>query len=528
MDQKELSLAIQQVCEEKGLTQTDVIETIEDALAAAFRKDFGDKKTQNIKTKFDIKSGDFEVFDTKEVVEDELKEKYEKIRDEVEKLKEQDVEITAKIMEEITAKYTDKEQKNKKTRKQKNTDKEKDEESKEDLEKKLEDAESEDEPKEVKDKKDKKDEKAPTQGRDDSSDDEPQAQGNSFEDELEKKFNPRTMISLSDAKEIKKSYKLEDEVITKLDVPAEFGRMAAQTAKQVIIQKIREAERDTIFNEFKDKVGELVVGTIQRQEGKVVLVDLGMASGIVLPVDQVKSENYKSNMRMKLYIKSVKQTNKGPEILLSRSHPEMLRKLFKLEVPEINSGAIVIKAIARDAGSRAKVAVMAKEEGLDPIGACIGQRGTRVQTIINELGGEKIDVIEWSEDVESFITNALAPAKVISIDLSEAEESKTVKALVKEDQYSLAIGKGGQNVRLAAQLVGMRIDIVMEGGEKGEDEKGEKSKEVPTQGRDDSSDDEPEEVKEKKDKKENKKDESKENKLDKPEKEKKKKKKSEK
>jgi len=472
MQQEELALAIQQVCEEKGLTPESVKATIEDALAAAYRKDFGDKKTQNIRVKFELGSGEFEVFDVKEVVEDDLKEKYDQIKAEVDKLKEAGEDITPEIMEEITNKVEGKKSKEKGVK------------SKED---KKEDKKSENEKiektTEGTTKKDGTLRQAPLDnardGQGDSSDEEPE----------EKKFNPRTMISLSEAKEInpakkdgaRKTHKLGDEVITKLDVPAEFGRMAAQTAKQVIIQKLREAERDTIYNDYKDRVGELIVGTVQRQEGKIVLVDLGSTSAIVLPMDQMRTDKYSPGARMKFYVKSVEQTNKGPEILLSRSHPEVLRKLFKLEVPEINSGAVVIKAIARDAGARSKVAVTAKEEGLDPIGACIGQRGTRVQTIINELGGEKIDVIEWDEDPTKFLANALAPAKILSIKINEAE--KTASALVKEDQYSLAIGKGGQNVRLAAQLASIKIDVVMEGG-KDSKEKGVKSKE----GKEDSKD----------------------------------------
>ncbi|MBU4360384.1 transcription termination factor NusA [Candidatus Parcubacteria bacterium] len=404
---EELTLAIQQICDEKGLSMDAVKETIEEALAAAFRKDFGDKKTQNIKVEFKLESGDFKVFDVKEIVEDELQEKYEKLREEIEKMKEAGEDITTKL-EEMRA------------------------------------------------------------TRDGDS------------DEAEKKFNPRTMVSLSQAKQENPDarsgsrlnvgkIKIGNELVRKLEVPAEFGRMAAQTAKQVIIQKLREAERTNIFEEYKNKISDLIVGTVQRQEGKVVLVDLGSTTAIVLQQDQARNDNYKPGARMKFYVKSVEQTNRGPEILLSRSHPEMLRKLFKLEVPEINAGTVQIKAIARDAGLRSKIAVMAKEENLDPIGSCIGQRGTRVQTIINELGGEKIDIIEWDENLAKFITNALSPAKVLKIDINE--ENKTVKALVAEDQYSLAIGKGGQNVRLAAQLVGMRIDVVMEGGEKKEKEK---------------------------------------------------------
>jgi len=443
---EELALAIQQVCEEKGLTPEDVKATIEDALAAAFRKDFGDKKTQNIRVEFELATGKFKVFDVKEVVENKLKEKYDKIKEEVDKLKDAGEEITPEIMDKITEKYADKRGSSRLPKRGSNADKKEDEKDK--------------------DKKTEQDDSPPSPRLRRTGS---QETGANMEDE-EKKFNPRTMISLKEAKEVKKSYKLGDEVITKLEVPAEFGRMAAQTAKQVIIQKLREAERDMVYNDYKDRMGELIIGTVQRQEGKVVLVDLGNTTSIVLPVDQVSTDKYLPGARMKFYIKSVEQTSRGPEILVSRSHPEVLRKLFKLEVPEINSGDVVIKTIARDAGARSKVAVMAKQEGLDPIGACIGQRGTRVQTIINELGGEKIDIIEWDEDVSKFITNALAPAKVLKIEIIEATDDggvKTARAHVKEDQYSLAIGKGGQNVRLAAQLVGMKIDVVMEEEEEG-------------------------------------------------------------
>jgi len=379
---EELNLAIQQICDEKGLSLEVVKKTIEEALAAAFRKDFGDKKTQNIRVNFDLATGDFEVFDVKEVVEDELKEKYDLLKEEIEKMKAAGEEI--KIEKQET-----------------------------------------------------------TEGA-----------------EEEKKFNPRTMISLSEAKEIEKKIKLSEELVRQLEVPSDFGRMAAQTAKQVIVQKLREAERDTIFEQFKDKIGELILGTVQRHEGKLILVDLGSATGVVPPTEQMRHDNYEPGVRMKFYLKSVEQTARGPEIVLSRAHPEILRKLFKLEVPEISSGAVIIKAIARDAGFRAKIAVMAKEENLDPIGACIGQRGTRVQTVINELGGEKIDIIEWDEDIKKFISKALAPAKILKVELDE--ENKTAKAYVNADQYSLAIGKEGQNVRLAAKLAGWKIDIVSE------------------------------------------------------------------
>jgi N utilization substance protein A len=226
---------------------------------------------------------------------------------------------------------------------------------------------------------------------------------------------------ISEAKEIKKSIHEGDELIQELEIPDEFGRMAAQTAKQVIIQRLREAERDTIFKEFKDKEGKLVTGTVQRREGGVVMVDIGNAMGVILPDEQVSTERYQSGQRIRVLILSVDMTNRGPQVLLSRSHPDVLRELFFTEVPEINAGTVEIKAIAREAGQRSKVAVWTDEENIDPVGSCVGQRGTRVQTIIAELSGEKIDIIEWNKDSETFISNALSPAKVQEITLDEKE-----------------------------------------------------------------------------------------------------------
>jgi N utilization substance protein A len=392
----ELSLAIQQICEEKNLSLESVKETIESAISSAYRKDFGNK-LQNLKVNFDVETGAFDVFDVKEVVEDKLKEEYEKMKAEIEAMREAGEEIP-QIRE------------------------------REEYHKKFEGTEN---------------------------------QENTGEEE-EKRFNPKNMISISDAKLEKEGAKIGDEIIKKLAVPADFGRMAAQTAKQVIMQKLREAERNTIFNEYKEKQGELIVGTVQRFEGRVVIVDIGNATAVMPPTDQIRDENYKSGARLKFYLRSVEQGQRGPEIIVSRSTPEMVKKLFKLEVPEINSGAVQIKSVAREAGNRTKIAVFGKDDSVDPIGACVGQKGSRIQTVINELGGEKIDVIEWDEDAKKFIEKALSPAKVIDVILDE--ENKTAKAQVKEDQYSLAIGKAGQNVRLAAKLTGWRIDIVMEGG----------------------------------------------------------------
>ncbi len=286
--------------------------------------------------------------------------------------------------------------------------------------------------------------------------------------------DPQKEITLEDAKEINSKYKLGDEIKTEI-TPTEgtnFGRIAAQTAKQVIIQKLREAERNIMFSEYKAKERTLVNGTVQRIEGDTVLVDLGKATGVLFPSEQIRGEKYSPNQRLKILILHVEPAAKGPKITLSRSHPDMVRKLFELEVPEIYNGTVEIKAIAREAGSRTKIAVFSSQDGIDPIGACVGQRGTRVQTVMAEISGEKIDIIEWDENPVKFIANALSPAKILNVQLDE--EEKSAKVGVMEDQLSLAIGKAGQNVRLAARLTGWKIDI---NGEKitpdGEVEKGE-------------------------------------------------------
>jgi len=249
--------------------------------------------------------------------------------------------------------------------------------------------------------------------------------------------------------------------------------MAAQTAKQVIIQRLREAERENIFHEFKQREGEIINGTIQRIEGRMVLIDLGQTTALLPPPEQVPRERYSPGQRFKFYVVGVNQTSKGPEIILSRSHPEMVAKLFSVEVPEIGNDSVEIKSIAREAGSRTKIAVFTNQRNIDPVGSCVGQRGSRVQTIISEVGGEKIDIIEWDEDSAKYITNALSPAKVLSVKLND--EEKTALVEVKEDQLSLAIGKAGQNVRLSAKLTGWKIDILSDTGEKighgGEDKK---------------------------------------------------------
>lgn len=276
--------------------------------------------------------------------------------------------------------------------------------------------------------------------------------------------NDAAQLLLKDAKEqdpdaeIGKEY-VED--VTPND--PHYGRVAAQTAKQVIIQRIREAEREATYEEFKDKEGEIISGIVQRLDGDMVFIDVGRTTGILPPSEQVRGERYRANQRIRVYVVRVDIDSRDPEIVLSRSHPGMLRRLFELEVPEIFAGSVEIKAIAREASERSKVSVWAKEEGIDPVGACIGQRGTRIQTIIAELSGEKIDIIQWDEDPARYIANALSPARVMAVDVFEKE--KRAVAHVEEHQLSLAIGKRGQNVRLAAKLSGWRIDIVKAGDE---------------------------------------------------------------
>lgn len=239
--------------------------------------------------------------------------------------------------------------------------------------------------------------------------------------------------------------------------PKDFGRIAAQTAKQVIVQRLREAERDRIYEEFLEKEGEVVTGLVVRREGRNVIVDLGKTEGILPPDEQVHTEEYRPGGRMKFFIVEVKKTTKGPRIILSRTHPGLVRRLLELEVPEVHEGWVDIKAITREPGVRTKVAVESRNEKIDPVGACIGNRGTRVKNVTDELRGEKVDIIRWSNDPEILIKEALSPAQVLEVRLDE--ETKTAQVFVPDDQLSLAIGRDGQNVRLAARLSGWRIDI---------------------------------------------------------------------
>jgi N utilization substance protein A len=277
------------------------------------------------------------------------------------------------------------------------------------------------------------------------------------EENIRVRYNPEHHILLEDAKRIKKDAKIDDEIIFPLETKDNYGRIAAQTAKQVIIQKIREAEKTSVMTEYGQKEGEIVSGTVQRIERGTLFIDMGRALGVIPYEEQIPSEHYKQGERVRAYLYAVEETPKGILLKLSRSHPKFLAKLFEIEAPEIAQGVVEVKSVAREAGSRSKIAVFSKDSHIDPIGSLVGQRGVRVSTVMSELGGEKIDIIEWSEDPSKFITEALSPARIVEIALFKEEARAVVK--VTEDQQSLAIGKGGQNVRLAAKLTGWKIDI---------------------------------------------------------------------
>lgn len=275
-------------------------------------------------------------------------------------------------------------------------------------------------------------------------------------------YNPEKHIMISDARRIKKDVKLGDEMVFPLEGQDDYSRIAAQTAKQVIMQKIREAEKTHIISEFGKKEGEIVSGTVQRMERGNIFIDMGRAPGILPYEEQIPGERFGQGERIRAYLYKVEESGKGVFLRLSRSHPKFLEKLFETEAPEIANGSVIVKSIAREAGSRTKIAVSSKDSHIDPVGSMVGQRGVRVSTVMSELGGEKIDIIEWSEDPKKFIEDALSPAKTIDVKINEAEKQATVT--VSEDQQSLAIGKGGQNVRLAAKLTGWKIDIQSAGG----------------------------------------------------------------
>ncbi|MBE6092818.1 transcription termination factor NusA [Selenomonas ruminantium] len=268
-----------------------------------------------------------------------------------------------------------------------------------------------------------------------------------------------TEISLAQARTIRPEYEVGD--VIEIEVtPANFGRVAAQTAKQVVVQRIREAERGMIYEEFQSRESDILTGLVQRVENRNVFIDLGKTEAVLTPAEQIPTETYSHGDRIKAFIVEVKKTNKGPQVVVSRTHPGLLKRLFELEVPEIQEGIVEIKSVAREPGNRSKIAVWSKDESVDPVGSCVGYRGMRVQAIVDELGSEKIDIVKWSEDPAKFIANALSPSKVVSVAVNEAE--KVSRVVVPDYQLSLAIGKEGQNARLAAKLTGWKIDIKSE------------------------------------------------------------------
>lgn len=389
MDLKSVQAALQQISEEKGLDAQKVLETVEMAIAAAYKKDYG-KKGQIIRAAFDPKTGEIMFRQVKIVVDESMLKTEEEIAEEEQKK-----------LEEAALALSEKR-------------------------------------------------RAPRK-HDDDDDYEP------LEGEKKVRFNPEKHIMLDEAKKIKKGVAVGDELDFPLESHIDYGRIAAQTAKQVIIQRIREAERSSIFSEYKAKENTIVSGMVQRIEGRAVFVDIGRTIAILPPEEQVPMERYRMGERIKALVLSVQENPRGPGIFLSRSHPKLLIKLFEVEVPEVAAGTVEIKSIAREAGSRSKIAVISHEEGIDPVGSLVGQKGVRVMAVINELNGEKIDIIEWSEDPSTMITNSLSPAKVLSVELNPG--MKEAKVIVPNDELSLAIGKKGQNVRLAAKLTGWKIDL---------------------------------------------------------------------
>ena len=365
MELKDFASAIAQIAEEKGILKEKVLESIEQALAAAYKKDYG-KKGQIIKAKLDPESGRVKFWQLKLVVNKKMI-------------------YSEKELEELKKKKVESEEGGEKVR-----------------------------------------------------------------------FNPERHTMIGEAKKINPKIKAGEELEIPLETREDYGRIAAQTAKQVIIQRLREAEKESVFQEYKSKEGEIISGICQRIEGKNIFFDIGKTLGILIKEEQVPGEFYRPGQRLKLYVLKVEETARGPLIFLSRAYPKLVSKLFELEVPEISAGQVEIKSIAREPGSRTKIAVASNVEGIDPIGATVGQRGTRVQVVISELGGEKIDIIEHSEDPEKYIANSLSPAKVLEVKIMPKNKALVI---VPEDQLSLAIGKDGQNVRLAAKLTGWKIDV---------------------------------------------------------------------
>ena len=371
LDIKTFKSALEQLEEEKKIPKEKILEAIEQAMAAAYKKDYG-KKGQIIRAKFDLETGKTDFFQIKIVVDETIAK-------------------TGEIDEE-EHEYSVKDESDERVR-----------------------------------------------------------------------FNSEHHIMLEDAKKIKKGVELNDEIIFPLEAKEDYGRIAAQTAKQVIIQRIREAERTSIIDEYGTKEGEIVTGIVQKIERGNVYVDFSRATGILPAEEQIPGEFFQRGQRVRAYLYSVEDSPRGINLRLSRTHPKFIEKLFAIEAPEIENGVVEIKSIAREAGARSKIAVHSNDEHIDPVGSCVGQKGTRVNTITQELLGEKIDIIPWSDDPKQFVSNSLSPAKVLSIEINEKEHKAVIE--VANDQLSLAIGKGGQNVRLAAKLTGWRIDIKGDGKE---------------------------------------------------------------
>lgn len=385
-DLKNFQAALEQLEAERGIPKDKIIETIEMALAAAYKKDYG-KRGQIVRAKFDLASGKTEFWQVKIVVDESML----KPEEEAPTLAEGEVGIPT-----------------------------------------------------------------PSAEPEDVGEEPPTA-------ERKVRFNPERHIMADEAKKIKKGVKPGEELVFPLETKDDYGRIAAQTAKQVIIQRIREAERESVFDEFKSREGNIISGLVQRVEGKNVFLDLGRITAILPQEEQIRGERYRIGERIKSLLYLVEKTPRGTNLYLSRTHPQFLVKLFELEVPEMAAGTVQIKNVAREPGARSKIAVASLTPGIDPVGSAVGQKGVRVSTVIGELGGEKIDIIEWSENPEVFVANSLSPAKVLDVEINE--ESRTAEATVAEDQLSLAIGRGGQNVRLAAKLTGWKIDIRSREGE---------------------------------------------------------------
>lgn len=375
MEIENFASAIAQIAEEKGIPFERVVESIEMALAAAYKKDYG-KRGQIIKAKLDSETGEIKFCQLKLVVDKKMI-------------------YSEKELEKLKAKKV--------------------------------------EPKE--------------------------------EGEKKVRFNPEKHIMIEEARKIKPKIKPGQELEIPLETQKDYGRIATQTAKQVILQKIREAEREAVFKEYKLKEGEIISGIVQRIEKSNIFLDIGKTIGVLTKEEQVPGEFYRPGQRLKVFVLKVEEGPKGPTVFLSRAYPKLISKLFELEVPEVSQGQVLIKSIAREAGSRSKIAVTSETEGIDPIGSMVGQRGTRVKAVINELAGEKIDIIEYSEEPKKYIANSLSPAKVLEVKIQPKNKALVI---VPEDQLSLAIGKDGQNVRLAAKLTGWKIDV--KSSEKAEEE----------------------------------------------------------